>query len=267
MPKRAKCAGRRAKAVRSLRRRGGSVVELAWQGLVEEKLRDRFAEGWIEGGGLVEEEVSLGRSASGENGWLQVGQFEVEEDRGDDGWVCEKRENPHLATTSRAEQWEYFVDACEEDGPTDASCVRRPGGLDGFFGGRQCWRALDVAVGCVRLGSADGHDGWAKSGVWGKHAVIPIPVNARWWHKSSEAFEKLKRREQDLGAAVLGWLRKAVQEASVRGVQGRGAVGRMEPLQREGRPGTVPITLRCQHALSWYACGRAVGRTAGGGAP
>ena len=207
MLRRAGRVGRRAKASGSQIQIGGSVAEVVGHGLVEADFRDRFAVGWIEGGGLVEEEVSLGRSASGGNGWLQVGQFEVEEDRGDDGWVCEKRENSHLAATSRAEQWEYFVDACEEDGPTDASWVRRPGGLDGLLdgplGGRQWRRALGVAIGCVGLGSADGHDGWAKCGVWGKHAVIAVSVDAWWWHKSSEAFEKLKRREQDLGAAVL----------------------------------------------------------------
>lgn len=61
MLRRAERAGRRATAVWSVLWRGGSVVELVWHGLVEDELRDRFAVGRIEGGRLIEEEVTLGR--------------------------------------------------------------------------------------------------------------------------------------------------------------------------------------------------------------
>ena len=40
---------------------GGSVVEVGGQRRVEDQLRDRLGLGRIEGRGLVEEEVSLGR--------------------------------------------------------------------------------------------------------------------------------------------------------------------------------------------------------------
>ncbi len=44
---------------------GPSVVELVGQRLVEHEVWDWLGFGGIEGGSLVEEEVSLGRTASG----------------------------------------------------------------------------------------------------------------------------------------------------------------------------------------------------------
>lgn len=149
MLKRAKCAGRRAKASGSQIRIGGSVAEVVGHGLVEAEVRDRFAVGRIEGGRLVEEEVSLGRATSGRDWRRPVGQFEVEEDRGDDGWVCEEGQGPHLAATSRAEQREHFVDPCEEHGPADARWAGRLYGLVLALGGGQWGSGRSVGVGRV----------------------------------------------------------------------------------------------------------------------
>ena len=80
-----------------------------------------------------------------------MGQFQVKEDRPDDGRVGEKREDLHLAATRGAEQREDLVDACKEHGPPDAGlahgCFARlapalgrqrsaPGGVVGVALGR-----------------------------------------------------------------------------------------------------------------------------------
>ena len=50
----------------------------------------------------------------------------MQEDSRNDGWVGEKRENPHLSTAARTEQRQHSKDTSEEYGPADAGAI---GGL------------------------------------------------------------------------------------------------------------------------------------------
>ena len=146
-----------------------------------------------------------------------MGQFEVEEDGGNDGRIGEKGQDPHWATTGRAEQWEHLVDTCEERGPSDASRVcRRSDWLVLDLGVRRWRGTAGVAVGRVGPRSADGNDGGAQPGVRRQHTVIPIPVNARWRDEPSKPLKELNRGEQDLGAPAWPRLGKAVEEPRVR---------------------------------------------------
>ncbi len=83
----------------------------------------------IEGGRLIEEEVTLWQAARGGEGRGTVGEGKMEEDGGDDGRVGEKGEEGHLATAGGAEQRQDRVDACEQHGPADPCWVAVPSGF------------------------------------------------------------------------------------------------------------------------------------------
>ena len=99
---------------------GASEVEVVGRGLVELEIWDGLWLGGVERGCLIEEpgeEIALGRSARGSEGRGLVRDVEVEEDGGDDGWIGEEREDPHLTATGGTEQRQHVVDASEQDGP------------------------------------------------------------------------------------------------------------------------------------------------------
>jgi hypothetical protein len=98
--------GERARGIRR-RPAESSEVEVVGDGLVELEVWDGLGLDRVEGGRLIEEpreEIALGRSASGSEGWGFVGEVEVEEDGGDDGRIGKKREDLHLAATRGTEQ-------------------------------------------------------------------------------------------------------------------------------------------------------------------
>ena len=96
-----------------------SVVEAGRQGLVEAEFGLGITIREVEGGRLIEEEVTLWRAARGGEGWGAVWEIEMEEDGGDDRRVGEKGEDGHLAAARRAEQRQDLVDPGEEHGPSD----------------------------------------------------------------------------------------------------------------------------------------------------
>jgi hypothetical protein len=59
-----------------------------------------------------------------------VGEVEVKPDGGDDGRIGGEREDPHLATTRRAQERKQLVDPPDEDGPAGARWREAPGGDD-----------------------------------------------------------------------------------------------------------------------------------------
>jgi hypothetical protein len=69
--------------------------------------------------------------------------------------------------------------------------------------------------------------------------VIAVAVHARRGHEGDEALEELEGREDDLGAPIGGGFGKAVEEARVGRSKGGDAGESMEPLEGEGRAGTV----------------------------
>ncbi len=52
------------------------------------------------------------------------------------------------------------------------------------------------------MGPADDRDGGTELGVRRQDAVIAVAVDARGWDERSEPLKELKRRVQELGAAV-----------------------------------------------------------------
>lgn len=76
-----------------------SVVEPRGKGLAEFEVRCGLGARGVEGGRLVEEEVSLGRTTRRGDRRRPVWEFEVEEDGGHDGRVGEEREDSHLRST------------------------------------------------------------------------------------------------------------------------------------------------------------------------
>ena len=102
--------------------RGGielSVVEVAWQGLVEVEVGRRLGLGGIEARRLVDREISLRRPASGRERRGPVGEVEVQKNGGDDGRVGEKGEDLHGAAAGRTEERQDLIDPGEEHGPAD----------------------------------------------------------------------------------------------------------------------------------------------------
>ncbi len=82
------------------------MVELVGHRWVEDEFWYGLGLGGLEGRGLIEEEVSLGRPTGGRDQRRLVGQLEVNEDGADDERVGEECEDPHRATTGWAEQWQ-----------------------------------------------------------------------------------------------------------------------------------------------------------------
>jgi len=58
----------------------GSDLPVLGRGRIELELRDRVGGGEIEGGGLIERELGLGRAPSGGGAGRPMGQVEMEED-------------------------------------------------------------------------------------------------------------------------------------------------------------------------------------------
>jgi hypothetical protein len=135
-----------------------------------------------------------------------MGQFEVEEDGGDDRWVGENRAKRARRRPTRG--WSSYRHRRGRGAGAPHRFVR---------GARPI-----IATEGVGLGSADGHDGWAKSGdppsagAPCEHTVVPVPVDAGWRDEGSEPLEELKRGEEDLGAPVWRRLWEAVQQPGVR---------------------------------------------------
>jgi hypothetical protein len=113
-------------------------LEVVGQGLVEFEVGDGLGLGGVEGRCLIEEpgeEIALRRPAGGREGRGLVREVEVEEDRGDDRWIGEEREDPHLGAAGGTEQRQHVVDASEQDGPADPrGRGRSGGGLGGWTG-------------------------------------------------------------------------------------------------------------------------------------
>ena len=111
MLRRAAGGGRMAQLVRETAGGRRSVVELVGQRLVEHEFWDGLGLGGIEGRGLVEKQISLGRAAGRRDGRGRAGQLEVLQDGDDDGRVGEEGENPHGAATCGAQKRQHLVDA------------------------------------------------------------------------------------------------------------------------------------------------------------
>ena len=73
----------------------------------------------MEGRSLVEEEISLRRTASGLDGGRCVRELEVVQDGDDDGRIGDEGDDPHGATAGGAEQRQHLVDASQKDGPIE----------------------------------------------------------------------------------------------------------------------------------------------------
>jgi hypothetical protein len=73
-----------------------------------------------------------------------------------------------------------------------------------------------------------------------EHAVVAVPVGAGRGDEAGEPLERLEGREPQAGAAVGEGAGGAVDEVCVGPAQGGLSGGGVEPVQREGRPGTVP---------------------------
>jgi hypothetical protein len=98
---------------------GASEVEVVGRRLVEVEVWDGLGLGGVEGRCLIEEpgeEIALGRSARGREGWGFVREVDVEEDGGDDGRIGQKREDPHVGAAGGTQERQHVVDASEQDG-------------------------------------------------------------------------------------------------------------------------------------------------------
>ena len=95
----------------------GSGIEIVGDGLVELVFRNRIGLGEIELESLIQEEVTLRRAPGRGEGWRAVGEVEVEEDPLNDGGIGEEGQDPHVSATTRAEEGQHLIDACEELGP------------------------------------------------------------------------------------------------------------------------------------------------------
>lgn len=139
--------------------------------------------------------------------------LEMQKDGGDGGRVREEGDDPHLAATRGAQEWERLVDASEEHGPSDASGVggRRRLVLDG--GPRVRKLAGALARRCIGVGPTDADDDGAEFGVRSEDPVIAMPMHTRWWNEPSESIEELEWREVELGASVERGPREPVDEA------------------------------------------------------
>lgn len=89
--------------------------------MIELELWDRFRSGVIEGRGLVEVELGLGRVTSGGHAGRPMGQVEVEENALHGGGEGDEGDDPHLTTAGRAQEGQHFVDAGQEPGPQHAA--------------------------------------------------------------------------------------------------------------------------------------------------
>jgi len=68
------------------------------RGLIELELRDGLRSREVEGRGLVEVELGLGRAPSGGHAGRSAGEVEMEENTLHGGGEGDERDDPHLAT-------------------------------------------------------------------------------------------------------------------------------------------------------------------------
>ncbi len=263
-------------------RERGSGLPVVGYGLIELVLRESVGSGEIEGRGLIEAQLGLGRAASGGDAGRPMRQVEMEEDVLHGGGKRDERDDAHLAAADGAKEREHLVDPGQELRPEHAagsrtrrSCqgagwcrllgvVRRIDGVGGRAGRR--W-GLRIGRRGAGLGPADrDHDG-PQACVGSQDPVVPVPMDARGWHEAGQAVEQFEGRERKLVAAVHIGLGEPVDETSLRRGEGRDARGGVESLQGERPPGTVadePLETRA--ILSLDADG-AVDRETTGPAP
>ena len=106
------------------RRRGrsrSSSLPVVGQGLIELELRDGLRSGEIEGRGLVDVELGLGRATGGGHPGRPMREVEVEEDALDGRGQGDERDDPHLAAAGGAQERKHLVDAGQELGPEPAA--------------------------------------------------------------------------------------------------------------------------------------------------
>ena len=85
-------------------------------GLIKLVLRDGLGRREVEGRGLVEVELGLGRTPGRGHPGRPMGQVEVEEDVPYGGGEGDERYDPHLTAAGRAQEREHLVDASHEPG-------------------------------------------------------------------------------------------------------------------------------------------------------
>ena len=90
-------------------------------GLIKLVLRDDFGSREVEGRGLIEVELGLGRTASGGHAGRPMGQVEVEEDVLHGGGESDERDDPHLTAADGTQEREHLVDAGQKLGPEHAT--------------------------------------------------------------------------------------------------------------------------------------------------
>jgi len=198
------------------RTRGHRREALVRSRLVEVVLRRRLGLDWIDLGRLVEEEVAL-RWPTGRRDWRgPVGQIEVNEDGADhrrigkeserSGARRRQGENPHLATTARAQERQHLVDAGEKLGPAESrgsSWSRGDLGAVGLrgFRGRDVVARTRVIAGLAFL---QGDHLRPKPGVRRKDAVVSMTMDAwrrdearRRWATSTGMGTSTRARDVD----------------------------------------------------------------------
>jgi hypothetical protein len=94
-----------------------SGLPVMGSGLIELVVRDGVGSGEIEGRGLVEVQLGLGRAASGGDAGRPMGEVEMEEDALDGGGEGDERDDPHLTAADGTQEREHLVDAGQELGP------------------------------------------------------------------------------------------------------------------------------------------------------
>lgn len=181
------------------------LVELEFrERLVEVELRRRLGLGRINLGRLVEEEVTLRWPTGGRDWRGPVGQIEVNEDGAEDRRIGEEGEDPHLATTVRAQQGEHLVNPSEKlrpAAPSGSGCGRG-GPVDAGLRGL---RGRDVLIGnwvIAGLTFAQGDHVGPKAGVRRKDAVVSMTMDAWRRDEARQALEQFEGREDEDGPAV-----------------------------------------------------------------
>ena len=98
-----------------------SGLPVMGSGLIKLVLRDGFGSREVEGRGLVEVELSLGRTPSRGHPGRPMRQVEMEEDALHGGGQGDERDDPHLSTARGAQKREYLVDPGQKLGPEHAT--------------------------------------------------------------------------------------------------------------------------------------------------
>ncbi len=80
-------------------------------------VRDSVGIGEVEGGGLVEVELGLGRATGGGHAGRPMGEVEREEDALYGGGQGDERDDAHLTAADGTQEREHLVDAGEKLGP------------------------------------------------------------------------------------------------------------------------------------------------------